>query len=166
MMFEPMLLPAALSTAIGAALVATASSRVASQRARSKASGGRLEPLLLDGDHSDWAQAPVHGTALLIRYQEPSGEVMEGIIQPKTIMGQRMPSRGVRPDTINAFCQTRQAMRTFVYTNIVWAADARSGDLIEDLYHYLGGAQPGGAPAPHYRTAGIAAEPRALKRHW
>ncbi len=165
MIFAPVFVPAVVSTVIGAALIASAS-RHASQRARSKASGGRLEPLLLEGERADWSQAPVHGTALLIRYQETNGGVMEGIIQPKTIMGQRVAARGVRPDTINAFCQTRQAMRTFVTTNIVWAADAHSGELIEDLYHYLGGAQPGGAPAPDYRKAGAVAEPREWKRHW
>jgi hypothetical protein len=166
MIFEPMFLPVAVSTVVGAALIAAASSRHASQRARSKASGGRLEPVLLGGERADWAQAPVHGTALLIRYNEPSGEVWEGIIRPKTIMGQRVPSRGVRPDTVNAFCETRQTMRTFVYANIAWAADARSGELIEDLYHYLGGAQPGGAPAPDYRDTRTLADSRGWKRHW
>ena len=166
-MFGTVLLPAVVSTAIGgAAWLVTASSRSFSKKERFKTGAARLEPVLLDAERADWTQAPVHHTPLLIRYQDPHAEVMEGIIYPKTIMGQKLPARGVRPDMVNAFCQTRQAMRSFDYEHIVWAADAQSGELIEDLYHYLGGAQPGGAPAPLYAKEAAVAGTKEWKRHW
>ncbi len=166
-MFGPVLLPAMVSTAIGgAAWLVTVSSRSFSQKERFKTSGARLEPVLLDAERANWAQAPVHRTPLLIRYRDPASGVMEGIIHPKTIMGQRVPARGIRPDTVNAFCQTRQSMCSFDYEHIIWAADAQSGELIEDLYHYLGGAQPGGAPSPLYAKTAAVAGTREWKRHW
>ena len=92
----------------------------------------------------------MYGVDLLIRFREPGGALVETVIAPKSIVGPRVKHGSVRPEVINAFCHSQHAMRAFRYDDIVWAADAWSGDLIDDLYNYLGGAQPGGAPALPY----------------
>ena len=167
MTVAPILLPAAISTAIATALIATVlSARFAGHRQRLRTAGARLEPLLLQGERKGWSQAPVHGTPLVIRYQEAGCHPMEGVIHPKSILGERVQSRGVRPQLVNAYSESHGAMRAFRYSDIVWAADAHSGELIEDLYHYLGGAQSGGAPAPVYTQTGTPLPARPIKRHW
>ena len=167
MIVTPLLVPAAITSVFAGLLFATVlSTRNASHKTRLRTAGSRLEPLLLDGERAGWSQAPVHGTPLVICYRELAGDVLESVIHPKSILGEKVPARGVRPDTVNAYCEAQQGMRAFRYTGILWAADAQSGELIEDLYHYLGGAQPGGAPAPAYGKAASASPPKALKRHW
>ena len=155
MIWMRVLLPAAAGIIAGGAVLANVASGREARRARFKTTSARLDPVLqAQGNAAVVAppvyQAPVYGAPLLIRYQEAGAEPAETIIVPKNIVGPRVYSRGVRPEVINAFCRSQQAMRAFRYDSILWAADVHSGDLIDDLYGYLGGAQPGGAPAPLY----------------
>ena len=147
MIWSELLWPGAAGIVAGAALVARAASVRADCEGRDKTTSGRLEPAR---PGTLISQAPVYGVDLLIRFREAGGALAETIITPKSIVGPRVKHGGVRPEAINAFCRTQRAMRTFRYDDIIWAADAFSGDLIDDLYHYLGGAQPGGAPALPY----------------
>ena len=142
-----MLLPAGAGIVAGAALVARRASGRAARSGRYKTTSARLDPA---PPGAPVAQAPVYGADLHIRFREPGGEFTETVITPKSIVGPRVRHGGVQPQMINAFCRTHRAMRVFRYEDILWAADALSGDLIEDLYHYLGGAQPGGAPPLPY----------------
>ncbi len=87
---------------------------------------------------------------LLIRYQEDGGALSEHIIHPRTIRGETVFGRQVRPDIVTAFCEKTRLVQSFRYTAIIWAADAQSGEFIDDLYTYLGSAQPGGAPSRQY----------------
>ena len=155
---------AVFSAIVAAIFLMTTVSHRRTRTSRFKTTGARLEPLPLD--RSRWSQAPVHVSPLLVCYREPTGELTEEVIHPKTISGRRVSSRGVRPDVVNALCRSQQTMRAFEYGNIVWAADVKSGEFIEDLYHYLGGAQPGGAPAPLYEDTTVAIGAGGWKRHW
>ena len=115
----------------------------------------RAPPLLMLPDHpeADWRLAPVHISALVIRYRKAEGDLAEWIVHPKTIRGECVGNGRVRPTVVNAFCETEQGMRALRLERIVSAADLRTGDFIDDLYTYFGGAQPGGAPARIYQTA-------------
>jgi hypothetical protein len=112
--------------------------------------------------HSGPGQAPVYRSPLRICYRDADGKLREATIHPKTIGGDSVASGAVRPEAVNAFCEETQTMQTFRFADIMWAADARTGDFVEDLYTYLGNAQPGGAPAPLYERP---ASPARL-RHW
>jgi hypothetical protein len=112
--------------------------------------------------HSGPGQAPVYHSPLRICYRDAAGKLSEATIHPKTIGGDSVASGAVRPEAVNAFCEDTQAMQTYRFADIIWAADARTGDFVEDLYTYLGSAQPGGAPAPLYESP---ATPARL-RHW
>ena len=147
MIWARLALAAGAGLVAGAAFVARSASHRAARAGRHKTTSGRLEPAR---PGTPISQAPVYGVDLLIRFREPGGALVETVIAPKSIVGPRVKHGSVRPEVINAFCHSQHAMRAFRYDDIVWAADAWSGDLIDDLYNYLGGAQPGGAPALPY----------------
>ncbi len=127
----------------------------------------RQPPPLMQPDDPeiDWVSGPVHRSPLLIRYQEPDGTLTEAVIRPKAIRGERVGKDRVRPRVVNATCDATRTAETYRLERIVSVADARSGEFIEDPYTYLGGAQPGGAPAPVYDGPAAPARVRQWKRH-
>ena len=161
MIFMPILVPATVS-AVACGLVAIA--LTSNRTARLRATRGRLEPVLLQTGALPLGQAAVYATPLRIRYRDLDGGISESVVVPKNIVG-RKAARGVRPDVVNVFCQGRQAMRSLRFEGILWAEDVHSGDLIEDLHSYFGGAQPGGAPAPLYPAPPTSPSPDPRSRH-
>lgn len=131
--------------------ILVAYSRRSDQRMRDRWYGHRLDPMVLGGDRASWSLAPVHAVRLLIHCEVDDGLAAERIIRPQSILGRKVRSRGVCPDVINAYCEAADTMKAYRFCDILWAADARSGEFIQDLYGYFGGAQPGGAPAPATR---------------
>jgi hypothetical protein len=109
-----------------------------------------LAPVALDHSGVSWGRAKVYISPLLIRYEAADGSQAETVVQPKNIQGPLTTGGKVRPDMLFAYCESRKGLFSFQLTEIVWAADLKTGDLIEDLFHYLGNAQPGGAPALEY----------------
>jgi hypothetical protein len=76
---------------------------------------------------------------LLIRYADSAGNTSErriSDIEPED------------PGYIGAFCHERQEGRTFKVSRIVSAIDAETGEVIEDLYSYLGIEAPPKPPPP------------------
>ena len=106
--------------------------------------GIQLAPVTLDQANANWGRASVYTSPLVIRYQEGNGGLTESLIHPKNIQGEQLANNRVRPDTVSAFCEKRQDICTFLVTDILMATDARTGEFIDDLYTYLGNAQPGG----------------------
>ena len=147
MIYMPIIVPATV-TAVACGLVAMAVT--SGRNARDRVTRGRLDPVLLGTGGIPLGQAPVYRTPLRICYRDVDGATTETVVIPRNIVG-RKAARGVRPDIINVFCQGRQSMRALRFECIVWAEDALTGELVDDLHGYLGGAQPGGAPAPLYR---------------
>ena len=113
--------------------------------------GIQLAPVMLDHADANWGRAAVFTSPLLIQYEEKDGEIRKSVIHPRNIQGEQISTNRVRPDIINAFCEVRQDIYTFRVSDIRSAVDARTGEFIDDLYTYLGSAQPGGAPAPRYQ---------------
>ena len=128
--------------------------RISTHRGRLR-QGVQLAPVMLDHLNTNWGRASVFASPLVIHYQGNDGELSKSVIHPKNIQGERISSNRVRPDIINAFCEVRQDIHTFRIRDIQSAADARTGEFIDDLYTYLGSAQPGGAPSPRYQASRI-----------
>lgn len=105
-------------------------------------------------EQAGWGEATVPRAVLRIQYRDRAGAVTERTIRPIAIRGPAAGRRRVHPEAVHALCELRHATRTFRYAGIVWAMDPRSGEFIEDLYFYLGSAQPGGAPGRNYAYAG------------
>lgn len=90
---------------------------------------------------------------LLIRYADFEGNVSErriSAIEPE------------EPGYIGAFCHERREGRTFKVSRIVSAIDAETGEVIEDLYSYLGIEAPPKPPTP--KPEPIPRTPAEIKR--
>jgi hypothetical protein len=90
---------------------------------------------------------------LLIRYADFEGKTSErriSDIEPED------------PGYIGAFCHERQEGRTFKISRIVSAIDAETGEVIEDLYAFLGIEAPPKPPPPEPEP--IPRTPAEIKR--
>jgi predicted DNA-binding transcriptional regulator YafY len=73
---------------------------------------------------------------LIIGYKDSSGEISERRISGVLPMKNR--------ESIGAFCHLRNAWRTFLVGNIIFAVDAQTGEIIENPWKDLGIASTAG----------------------
>lgn len=78
-------------------------------------------------------------TELLIRYTDSEGNTSERRISDIEPAG---------PDRVSAFCHERQEGRTFKISRVVSAIDPETGEIVEDLYAFLGVENPAKPKAP------------------
>ncbi len=77
-------------------------------------------------------------TNVLLHYQDAAHHETDRLVTIHGLTGVLDAGGRFVPDHIEAYCHTRKAARTFLVKNVTQAADAQTGEIIQDFIVWLG----------------------------